>query len=82
MDIMSSLKNFLYDKKFNIIFFDNNVYMYNYVNLKSLNNDLISLDFDKFILNIKGHNFIVKKLMKNEILINGTVSNVEFIYEK
>ena len=54
-------------------FYNNYLKVSNYRQLKLLNNDLIEID----ILTITGYNLNVKKMDKEQILINGRILNIE-----
>lgn len=78
MNPIENIKNFLEDKKSKLIILDNTIYISNY-------NDIKSFDSNKFILIIEnkqiilnGKNITIKKLSKDEILINGSIQNIEF----
>lgn len=81
MHIKDTLINFLYDKDYYIAIYDNYIYVYNYINLISLNSDIIVLKLPKFILNIEGKLLYITKMTKNEILIKGKLSKVGIKYE-
>lgn len=81
MHIKDTLINFLYDKDYYIAIYDNYIYVYNYINLISLNSDIIVLKLPKFILNIEGELLYITKMTKNEILIKGKLSKVGIKYE-
>ncbi len=78
MNPIENIRNFLEDNKSRIVIFDNNIYISNYIDIKSF-------DSNKFILSIKdkdiilnGKNISIKKLTKDEILISGSIENIEF----
>lgn len=54
-------------------FYNNYLKVSNYRQLKQLNNDLIEIDN----LTITGYNLNVKKMDKEQILINGRILNIE-----
>ena len=54
-------------------FYNNYLKVSNYRQLKLLNNDLIEIDN----LTITGYNLNVKKMDKEQILINGRILNIE-----
>lgn len=78
MNPIDNIRNFLEDNKNRIVIFDNNIYISNYIDIKSF-------DSNKFILSIKdkeiilnGKNITIKKLTKDEILISGSIESIEF----
>ena len=82
LHIKDSLKNFLFNLENFITIYENHLHVYNYQKLKKITDEEIILIFDKFMLIIKGINLKLKKMTKQELLINGTILKVEFNYEK
>ena len=78
MKLIENAKNFLEDKKSKIIMFDNNIYILNYLDIKSFDSNkfIILIENKQLILN--GKNITIKRLSKDEILINGNIQNIEF----
>lgn len=81
MHIKEALINFLYDKEYFISMYDNCIYIYNYQELVELKSDKIILKMPKFVLNIYGSNLFITKMLPNEILIKGLISNIGIDYE-
>ena len=54
-------------------FYNNYLKVSNYRQLKQLNNDLIEIDN----LTVTGYNLNVKKMDREQILINGRILNIE-----
>lgn len=81
MHIKDTLVNFLYDKEYFISIYDNFIHVFNYKELISLTSKLVILKLDKFILEIKGEDLFITKMMSNEILIRGVIKNVGINYE-
>ena len=81
MHIFSSLKNFLYDTNDFIAYFNNLIYLYNFINIIKLSsNEVIIIFNDKKVI-VKGNNLKVTKCLKNEIIIKGKLESVN-IYDK
>lgn len=81
MHIKDTLVNFLYDKEYFISIYDNFIHVFNYKELISLTSKLVILKLDKFILEIKGEDLFITKMVSNEILIRGVIKNVGINYE-
>ena len=81
MHIKDTLINFLYDKEYFISIYDTYIHVFNYKDLVSLTSKLIVLKMNKFILEIKGDDLFITKMMPNEILIKGRIKNVGITYE-
>lgn len=82
MNIVNNIREFLYNKKYFISFFETYIYAFNFNSLLTLNDSLMELDFSQFRLIIKGRNFVVKKMLKNEILVDGIIEKVEYKYHE
>lgn len=82
MNIVNNIREFLYNKKYFISFFENFIHAFNFNDLITLNDTLIELDFNSFRLIIKGKNFVIKKMLKNEILVEGIIEKVEYKYHE
>lgn len=82
MNIVNNIREFLYNKKYFISFFETYIHAFNFNSLLALNDSLMELDFSQFRLNIKGRNFVVKKMLKNEILVDGIIEKVEYKYHE
>jgi len=84
MNPIENLKSFLQDNKNKIIIFDNNIYICNYIDIKSFDENKIIISIKDKNVTINGKNITIKKLTKDEILINGNLENIEFrwYYEK
>ena len=81
MHIKENLINFLYDKNYFISIYDNYIYVFNYTELEVLTNNKIVLKLPSFKLEITGSDLIITKMLKNELLIKGTLVKVGFNYE-
>lgn len=75
------IRNYLSDDSYNINLSLDKIYINNYVEIKTINETLISIIFDDFLLNINGSDFKVSKMVDNEILFNGHIESMEYIYK-
>lgn len=82
MNIVNNIREFLYNKNYFISFFETYIHVFNFNNLITVNDSLAEFSFNDFKLVIIGKNFIVKKMLKNEILINGIIEKVEYKYHE
>ncbi len=79
--LMPKIANYLRDNSYNINLSLDKIYINNYIELKTINENLISIKFEDFILNINGNNFKVAKMVDNEILFNGHIESMEYFYK-
>ncbi|MEG0794430.1 MAG: YabP/YqfC family sporulation protein [Bacilli bacterium] len=76
MHMKDNLINFLYDKEYFINIYEGFIHVFNYEELTSITNKLIVLKLTNFNLEIKGTDLLISKLLPNEILIKGNITNV------
>ena len=81
MLMIDNLKNYLYDKKYFINFYDDYIHIFNYLDLEEFKSDLIIIKFMDFKIIINGTDFFITKMLKNELLIKGIFSSLEKQYE-
>lgn len=78
MHLYKSIKNFLFDQDYFIDIWGSNVHIFNFIDILTLNDQNVSLQLEKFKLDILGSEFRVLKLTKNEILIQGHIKEMRF----
>ena len=81
MLMIDNIKNYLYDKNYFINIYDDYIHIFNYQRLNDFREDKVILKMDNFTIIIKGNNFLVTKMLENEILIKGDIASLEKIYE-
>lgn len=81
MDIKNNLINFLYDKNYFISIYEDYIYVYNYIELINISSEKIEFKINDFKLVIVGEKLILKKMLKNEVLINGKLMKIGINYE-
>ncbi len=79
--LIDELRNYLNPKSYNINLSNDNIYINNYHKLIQITDNYISIDFDTFILNINGSNFKINKMIDKEILFNGHIESMEYLYK-
>ena len=75
-------KNFLYDLDNFITIYENNLHIFNYQTLIKVSDQEIVVLINEKKVTIQGLNFKIKQMTKQELLINGVITKVEFNYEK
>lgn len=78
--LIPNIKNYLKKDLYNINLTPNNIYINNYIKVNSITETLISIEFKEFTLNINGLDFKIAKILDNEILFNGQIESMEYIY--
>lgn len=77
MNIRNNIVNYLFDKDYIVCMYDNCIYFFNYKYLEYSDESemIVSVDSRKII--VEGHNMIIVKMTKEELLIKGEVSAVK-----
>ncbi len=78
MHLYKTMKNFLMDFNYYIDMYEEKIHVFNYIDIEKLTSTEIILAMPSFTLTLKGVSFVVKRLEKREILIEGILEDVRF----
>lgn len=78
-NMLDRLNNYIADKKFKLIYEENLIDIINYTRLITIENNYVSLYINNKKIIIKGKKLILKKLLDNELLLNGEVTSLEVV---
>jgi hypothetical protein len=81
MQLINSLQGFILDQDYYVAVYSNYIYIYEYQKLQDFKKDYICFLFPTFKLIIVGEGFVIKKMLKREMLIQGIIKESKFIYE-
>lgn len=81
MRVFNNIKDFLYDQSYSITYYNNILYVYNYLKIVDFNAISIRLEMNGFILNISGKNLKITKMENNELNITGYIESMVFNYD-
>lgn len=77
--MLEKISNYVNDKEFRLTLYNDKIHIINYKKIISLENNYLSiLCLDKKVL-VTGNNLILSKILDNELLIKGTINNIEVI---
>ena len=76
MKLISKLDRYLEDKTYEIIIKENSINIINFKEIIEFSVNRISLRCDGKIINIEGKNLIISKMLDEEVLITGIISNI------
>jgi len=76
--MLDIINNALRNNNYYVCLYPNHLYVYNYEEIISFNNDIILVKIDNFKIKIKGSNLHIKKMEHGELLINGLISGVSY----
>ena len=75
--MIKGIVDYIKDNKLKIKYVDNSVNIANYDNILEINDNIVTIINDKKIVNIRGNNLKLCKLLDNEILITGIIKKIE-----
>ena len=75
--MLEKISNFLNYKEFRFTIYENQIHIINYKKIKKLKDDKIIIQGNQRIINIKGNNFKLEKLLNEELLCIGQVQRIE-----
>ena len=73
------ISNYINDKEFRFTVYDNKIHIINFNKIITLEDNYISILSSNKKINIKGSNLVLVKLLDNELLIKGSISNIEVL---
>lgn len=76
MKLISKLDRYLEDKNYEIIIKENSVNVINFQEIIDFSINKITLRCENKIINIEGKNLIISKMLDEEVLIRGIISNI------
>lgn len=74
---MNSIRSYFEDTEFRYTVFVNKLHIINYTKLLSLEDERVSILYKNKRIIFKGKEFILNKLLDDEVIINGMVLGVE-----
>ena len=77
MKINNYLDRYLLDTDYKIIFKDNKVNINNYTEIMDFNSREVTIKHDASITRIKGKDLVVSRMEDNEILITGSIKEID-----
>ena len=75
--MLNRIYNFIDDNEFRIPLYDDKIHFINFKKIISLENNYISLTGKNKKIVITGNNLLLNKLLKDEMLISGTINKIE-----
>ena len=76
--MLKSINKFIKNNEFSVNILENSIDINNFIDIVILESEKIVLQIPSGYLRIFGSNLVIKKLLNNEILINGTIISLEF----
>lgn len=76
--MLNVINKALIDNKYYICLYPNHIYIYNYEEIITFNNELVILKIDYFNIVVKGLDLHISKMESKELLINGIIKGVNY----
>lgn len=78
MEFKNRIRNYLFEEEFYLNVFPDKVDVLNYKTIGHFDSEKVLLIGEEKMVVIKGKHLVVSKLMKEEVLIIGTIESIEF----
>lgn len=78
MNYKGRLKNYFLENQFKVTYLENKVNIVNYESIGHFDSNKIIIRKNSGSVIVNGTNLVVSKLLNDEILIDGKISNIEF----
>lgn len=76
MKLKERIDNYLYDREYKIIIKNNEINIVNYDEIIDFSLTTISIKYRNKKIIIDGKNLLISKMIENEVLITGDISNI------
>lgn len=76
MKLLNRVENYLYDHEYKIILKDNQINIINYDEIIDFSLTKISIRVNSKIIVIEGTKLIISKMLSDEVLVTGNISNI------
>lgn len=73
-----NLRNYILENEFKIVYLSNKLDIVNYSDISHFDNNKIIINYNEGSVLISGKNLVVSKLLKDELLIEGSIDKLEF----
>lgn len=75
--MLNRIKDYINDKEFRMTIFTDRIHIINYLQILSIEDERVVFLTNKGRIIIKGSNLCLNKLLDDEVLVSGFVSNIE-----
>ena len=76
MKLMNRVNNYLCDREYKIIIKENYINIINYDEIVDFSLTKVSIKYNDKLIIIEGKNLVISKMLEQEVLIIGNISNV------
>lgn len=76
MDIKNKINNYIVDREFRIIYYNNMLDIINYIEIIDFSSSCIKIKYNKGKCFINGFNLCIVKMLDDEVLIEGRIDSI------
>ena len=80
--MLERIKKYIVDDEERVIYFDNKVYIVNFIKILDINYENIMVRGKNKLIIIRGNNLSLRKLLEREVLISGDIKTKEVLNDK
>lgn len=80
--MLERIKKYIVDDEERVIYFDNKVYIVNFIKILDINYENIMVRGKNKLIIIRGNNLSLRKLLEREVLISGDIKAIEVLNDK
>ncbi|HPF83038.1 MAG TPA: YabP/YqfC family sporulation protein [Bacilli bacterium] len=74
----NDIKNSFFEENFKVIYLNKKINIVNYKKIEHFDSNKIEISYNNGLIKILGNKLVIKKLLKDELLINGLIEKLEF----
>lgn len=78
MDLLRKVQNYLLPEEFEIHVWKDHIHIVNFTSIGEISSEKIIIRHQNGSIQMKGKDLTLSKLMKDEVLIKGMISQIEF----
>jgi len=78
MSVVGKLRSYLLEDDFVVHMLENQINVVNYTSIGEIGSEKVMIRYAGGLFIIKGTNLVVSRLLKDEVLITGTLKTIEF----
>ena len=78
MNLFKDVRNYILEEKFKIIYLEGKLNLINYSSVLSFDSEKIIINCENKVLEVKGENLVISKILIDELLIEGNIKKIEF----
>lgn len=74
---LNKIRDYVLEEKFKIIYLDKKIDIVNYIKVEHFDSNLITVSYKDGYVNVIGTKLVIKRLLKDELVISGHIEKIE-----